>query len=813
MDDIISLSSGSDSDSDLEVVRCYSDDTREDARPFIRTDWVPVKPVVIDLSKLRRRRPQRCQRGSIEVVDLSLVEENESEAVCAALSISDKEDDSLHQQGECQIPPSLATERSLSLSEENSQRIESPQKCCLPPDCEALSVSEKEGNGLQLEGESEAPSPAALIVHKNISVKDPTTIDSIEKTSVLLGNKLPALEKCSSQKDSPDSIPSPFSLDSNYHCPSEIDPFSFSDESNMPELKETTFTTDLFDHLAESSCMPSKSTLTEAQRKSSVGTFSSVAGLEAVWEENLVPSSSSVSQSNTGNLTALPASDTVSPWTESQINCTPNSPGRPGSDVSKTIQTAMRATHLHSAPCPQICLSNPLSERGCQEQEGIRLHNGLGQVENRQDDSVSHMMSDFGPGMSGQELQHKQYISHIQLKKLKKQMGAVVQDLIDEEEEEEDYGPPELLCRQSLSLVYSTIEENYPEGTLQLLSDFLQPRYYPPPDIMAHLLRGILMDPHCPDVLALEAYSLLMRIQIFHPSDISSLSWDWGLLTAVMEQQDSSKRLRLDVRCMLLQYVLQILEDDFQQKLCMQKLHLSITKAMLSCEQRFTHVRDLICWLFEAVSLAVGSKENKNPKRERNENLKMVMVFQKMLVLALEVDRTPTCSSNKISQELFHTIISSQKREHRLLLFDTLESNLLKCKLLELLLDYECPQKIPVPMSLSLLLHFLQYSTLPSDPMDGSEGWRRWEELMQLIWMLLLSYEEVMKGHLRCSVTERSTYGRAPTWTMNDRLTEAMVQDAADAFLARAERDLGFSLPTHVQESLALLQEHLLDTY
>lgn len=45
MDDVISLSSGSDSDSDLEVVGCYSDDTREDTRPFIRTDWVAVKPV------------------------------------------------------------------------------------------------------------------------------------------------------------------------------------------------------------------------------------------------------------------------------------------------------------------------------------------------------------------------------------------------------------------------------------------------------------------------------------------------------------------------------------------------------------------------------------------------------------------------------------------------------------------------------------------------------------------------------------------------------------------------------------------------
>ncbi|XP_031443362.1 SUMO-interacting motif-containing protein 1 [Clupea harengus] len=280
-----------------------------------------------------------------------------------------------------------------------------------------------------------------------------------------------------------------------------------------------------------------------------------------------------------------------------------------------------------------------------------------------------------------------------------------------------------------------------------------------------------------------------------------------------MDQQDGTRRLRLEVRRMLLQYVLQILEDDFQRQLCLQKLHLSITKALLSCEQRFTHVRELICWLFEAVSMAVGSKDNKHQKRERNENLKMVMALQKMLVLALEVDRTPTCSSNKLSQELFHTVISCPKREHRLLVLGTLESNLLKCKLLELLLDYECPQKIPVPMSLSLLLHFLQHCTLPSDPADGSEDWRRWEELLQLIWMLLLSYEEVMKGHLRCSITERSTYSRAPTWTLNDSLTPAVVQEAADAFLARTERDLGFSLPTHVQESLALLQQHLLDTY
>lgn len=51
----------------------------------------------------------------------------------------------------------------------------------------------------------------------------------------------------------------------------------------------------------------------------------------------------------------------------------------------------------------------------------------------------------------------------------------------------------------------------------------------------------------------------------------------------------------------------------------------------------------------------------------------------------------------------------------RLLLLSTLESKLLRCKLLEMLLDDACSEKSTLPMSLSMLLHYLQTSTLPSD--------------------------------------------------------------------------------------------------
>lgn len=45
---------------------------------------------------------------------------------------------------------------------------------------------------------------------------------------------------------------------------------------------------------------------------------------------------------------------------------------------------------------------------------------------------------------------------------------------------------------------------------------------------------------------------------------------------------------------------------------------------------------------------------------------RMVAIFQKMLSLALEVDRSPALSASKLCQELFHTLLSSVPlRKHR----------------------------------------------------------------------------------------------------------------------------------------------------
>ncbi|XP_037531564.1 uncharacterized protein simc1 [Nematolebias whitei] len=254
----------------------------------------------------------------------------------------------------------------------------------------------------------------------------------------------------------------------------------------------------------------------------------------------------------------------------------------------------------------------------------------------------------------------RQYVCPVALRKA---MTGPPRVLIDE-----DYdisGTPEVLCRQSLSLVYSTIDENYSEGTLQLLSDLLQPGYYPPKDIISHLLRGILLDPQSPHHLSVQAFNLLMWTQRHHRINKSTVPWDWELVTSVMSNQDCTKQRRCEVVRMFLEYVVQTLEDDFKAK-CSSSVHHSIAKATLSCDRQFPRVRDVIKWLFCAIKKSTELGLHKEMIKERDEQLKMVSLFQRMLSLALEVDRCPALNSAKLSQELFHMVLSHvPPRAHR----------------------------------------------------------------------------------------------------------------------------------------------------
>ncbi|XP_037117151.1 SUMO-interacting motif-containing protein 1 isoform X2 [Syngnathus acus] len=272
-------------------------------------------------------------------------------------------------------------------------------------------------------------------------------------------------------------------------------------------------------------------------------------------------------------------------------------------------------------------------------------------------------------------------------------------------------------CHQSLSLVYATMDEKCHEGTLQLLSDLLHPGCRLPQDVMSHLLNGILLNPLCPPQICVQAWNLLMRAQRHHLVDKDTVPWSWEMLTAVMSTQEGKKKHHPAVVRMLLEYIVQTLEDDFSHKKSTSELHQSIARATLSCNQHFQQVQDVIKWLFSSIIKSTENEKTSKAAREEDEHIRIVSILQRMLCLALEADRSPAISSDKLSQELFFTLISIKpRRAHRLLLLDSLKSNLLRWKLLEQLLDDACPLKTPVPMSLGRILHFLENCTLVPDP-------------------------------------------------------------------------------------------------
>ncbi|KAM8848140.1 SUMO-interacting motif-containing protein 1 [Synchiropus picturatus] len=369
--------------------------------------------------------------------------------------------------------------------------------------------------------------------------------------------------------------------------------------------------------------------------------------------------------------------------------------------------------------------------------------------------------------------------------------------------------PSQLLSRQMLSLIKCTIDENYTEGTLQLVSDFFKSGCHPPKNLTIHLL-DILLNPKSVPYHCVCSFNQLMKIQRHHMADRDTVPWSWDLLDSVMNNEDPAKMLRSEVVRMFLDYVLQTLTDNYMEKRTDSDLCNSIAKATLSCERHFGHVRDVIKWIFAAIVKSPESEDKIEAAKESDEKMRIVSSLQGMLALALDVDQCPALISSKLCQELFNTLITCMpRRAHRMMFLESLQSQPLRCKLLEQLLEYSCPVKVCLPMSLSLLLHFLQNCTPIPDLKGGAEKWRDWEELLQLLWMLLLSYNKTMKGYLSTSASECSNLSSNMIFKKEDRLTKASVCEGVDTFRSRSRHDLD-NAPFHVEESLSYLMEYLL---
>ncbi|XP_023040864.1 SUMO-interacting motif-containing protein 1 isoform X1 [Piliocolobus tephrosceles] len=402
------------------------------------------------------------------------------------------------------------------------------------------------------------------------------------------------------------------------------------------------------------------------------------------------------------------------------------------------------------------------------------------------------------------------------------------QTLIPDKDTRENKGQKlEPIPHRRLRMVANTIEENFPLGTVQFLMDFVSPQHYPPREIVAHIIQKILLSgSETVDVLK-EAYMLLMKIQQLHPANAKTVEWDWKLLTYVMEEEGQT----LPGRVLFLRYVVQTLEDDFQQTLRRQRQHLqqSIANMVLSCDKQPHNVRDVIKWLVKAVTedgltqspngnqtssgtgilKAGGSHPSSQPNLTKNTNQLIVCQLQRMLSIAVEVDRTPTCSSSKIAEMMFGFVLDIPERSQREMFFTTMESHLLRCKVLEIIFLHSCETPTRLPLSLAQALYFLNNSTSLLKCQSDKSQWQTWDELVEHLQFLLSSYQHVLREHLRSSVIDRKDLiikRIKPKPQQGDDITVLDVEKQIEAFRSRLIQMLGKPLVPQLQDKLHLLK-------
>ncbi|NXK52672.1 SIMC1 protein, partial [Chauna torquata] len=188
--------------------------------------------------------------------------------------------------------------------------------------------------------------------------------------------------------------------------------------------------------------------------------------------------------------------------------------------------------------------------------------------------------------------------------------------------------------------------------------------------------------------------------------------------------------------------------------------------------------------------------------------------LQRMLSIAVEVDKSPNCSSCKIADVIFPFVLNIPVRNQREALLNTMESHLLRCKLLEMMFQHSCNVPTTLPLSLSKILHFLGHSSVLLQYQDEVATWQRWDEMLHYLSLLLLSYQNVILAfplaeHLRSSLNERMDLiiqKAKPKLQDDDDISQLDIHLKIEDFLNRMQQVLGQPFPLQIQEKVCMIQ-------
>ncbi|XP_061194644.1 uncharacterized protein LOC133202788 isoform X2 [Saccostrea echinata] len=274
----------------------------------------------------------------------------------------------------------------------------------------------------------------------------------------------------------------------------------------------------------------------------------------------------------------------------------------------------------------------------------------------------------------------------------------------------------ETLSNALSNLHVNTINSCFEEGTafldqgLQFIHDYLDRHTIPINIFLDIVIKGLLESRDTQ--IMLKSYKILLLIHEKNPDVFSKIEWD--VLKAFMKELSIGGGLSNQVPLILhmVGLFLKVLIMTFEEELHSidlrdpRKLRQTKVYKTLSYDCGYLNLKELVNWIRcsitsgeypevqDAVYLRqlVPDQDLKDLNLKRQEVPKILPLMQKLLSLGISVSSSPLECAKLVSSELLRTYIYLTSIKHKRLLIETICSNILRFRLISLVLLSHCEE-------------------------------------------------------------------------------------------------------------------------
>ena len=252
-------------------------------------------------------------------------------------------------------------------------------------------------------------------------------------------------------------------------------------------------------------------------------------------------------------------------------------------------------------------------------------------------------------------------------------------------------GLSKCFTENQMNTIQSLREENFHQSVLATITSFMHHHRKPPPDLLFYLLNNILLSKQ--SKCGTECIRILRQIQVLHPVVAmemirQKITWEFVSMVAKLSGcgQVHKAYSCLEVNAsMALSFLVSVIEEEVNIK----KFSLVKTSAnrLLSVNNQSSHIHDVVEWIGRSLMHHKGERLDQNC----GQNFCPLYLLQRMLTLSLLVSDRPEDSAARLADELVVVYVELQSIMHKTLLLQSVQSHLLKSKLIEVIVTNCCP--------------------------------------------------------------------------------------------------------------------------